>query len=52
MMKLFWAFNILLFILIGLMIVEHEKWKQRCEDAGGVPASSVCVNPAAVIEVD
>jgi hypothetical protein len=43
---------ILLTILMFYLIIMDTKWKQRCEDAGGVPASSVCVNPAAVIEVD
>ena len=32
---------------------EQSMWKDRCKDAGGIPAShSVCVNPGAVIEVE
>ena len=51
-MKFIFAFNFFLLALMFLMIFENEKLKQRCHDAGGVPAASVCINPAAVIEVD
>ena len=51
-MKFIFAFSFFLLALMFLLIVENERWKQRCHDAGGVPAASVCVNPSAVIEVD
>ena len=51
-MKYFFIFNTLLLAFMFYVIVEGVKWKQRCIDAGGIPAGAVCVNPAAIIEVD
>ena len=45
----------LLFFLLADVYVSFEEaaWRDRCRDAGGIPASHVvCVNPGAVIEVD
>lgn len=48
-----------LFTLIGMMLIlvvwssyEQITFHQKCEDAGGVRAASICINPAAVIEVN
>jgi hypothetical protein len=57
------AFDIvqLVITIIALMFLsliawsgyEEVAWQDRCKDAGGIPAKHmVCVNPAAVIEVD
>ena len=49
------VFLIVLLMYMTLVIYvgfENAQWKERCRDAGGIPASSVCVNPGAVIEVD
>ena len=51
-MKYFFFFNTLLLAFMLYLIVEGEIWRHRCVDAGGMPAGSVCVNPAAIIEVD
>lgn len=52
-------YMIMMFImLVCLSLVAYDgfdqaAWRDRCKSAGGVPAThSVCVNPAAVIEVD
>jgi hypothetical protein len=53
-MKAVWCLGTLTILttcLLGFLIFEHEQWKQRCIDAGGVPAGA-CINPASVIEVD
>ena len=47
-----------MFTLIGMMLIlvvwstyEQVKFNDLCKDAGGVRAASVCINPAAIIEV-
>mgnify|MGYP006286078005 CR=1 FL=1 len=35
---------------IGLMLMVGDR-VEKCEDAGGVFVSNVCVNPAAIIEL-
>lgn len=42
----------MMFVLITFSIYTDVKFDQKCEDAGGVRAASVCINPAAVIEVE
>ena len=51
-MKYFFIFNTLLLAFMFYLIVEGEMWKKRCVDAGGMAAGAVCVNPAAIIEVE
>jgi len=51
-MKWLWVTNALLLSLMFYLIYEDMQLKHKCRDAGGVPASSVCINPSAVIEVD
>ena len=48
-----------LFVMIVFLFLiawgefSESSWKDKCKDAGGFPASHyVCVNPAAVIEVN
>ncbi len=53
-MKIVWCLVILSVLttgVLGFLLFEHEQWKQRCEDAGGVPAGA-CINPASVIDLD
>ena len=43
----------LLFVLIGADVYSTYSNVKKCEDAGGVYASSTaCINPAAIIEVN
>lgn len=46
--------SLFMFLALNVWIgYEESAWKQRCKDAGGVPAKfMVCINPGAVIEVD
>jgi len=49
------VFLVLLFMYLSLVTYfgfQVASWKERCKDAGGIPASGVCINPGAVIEVD
>ena len=49
------VFLVLLFMYLSLVTYfgfQVASWKERCKDAGGIPASSVCINPGAVIEVN
>ena len=50
------VFMVLLLVFLSLEAyvgIEEALWRQRCKDAGGVPASHVvCINPGAVIEVE
>ena len=39
-------------VLVTYVGFTEAQWKERCRDAGGIPASSVCINPGSVIEVD
>ena len=50
----FFLMTALLIFMIGnvYIAVEDAAWRDRCKDAGGFPASGVCFNPGAVIEVD
>ena len=38
--------------LVAYFGFQVVSWKERCRDAGGIPASGVCINPGTVIEVD
>jgi hypothetical protein len=38
--------------LVTYVGFQEASWKERCKNAGGFPAASVCVNPGAVIEVN
>lgn len=42
----------MLFILMAWLIYGQVEFNVKCEDAGGIHASGVCINPAAVIEVN
>lgn len=49
----------ILFTLVGVLwasimwdVYEVAKLNQKCKDAGGIRAGSICVNPTAIIEVD
>ena len=42
-MKWIWVINTLLLSLMAYLIYEDIQLKHDCLDAGGVPASSVCV---------
>lgn len=50
------VFLTILFMLLCVIAYSsfvEDQWKDRCKDAGGIPASHmVCVNPGAIIEVD
>ena len=51
--KTFVGLLVLLFILIWLDIHNTVNHYEKCKDAGGVyVTTSVCINPAAVIEVN
>ena len=46
-------FALMFLSLIAWSGYEESAWSDRCKDTGGVPTKHfVCVNPAAVIEVD
>jgi hypothetical protein len=51
-MKYLFTIMFLLSAMMFYLIIVDVKWRQKCIDAGGVPSAGVCVNPAAVIEVD
>lgn len=50
------VFLMILFMFLCIVAYdgfEQSTWRDRCKDAGGIPASHmVCVNPGAVIEVE
>ena len=51
--KVFVGLMVMLFILVGSDIYITYNVVKKCEDAGGVYASSTaCINPAAIIEVN
>lgn len=51
--RIYFGFLFLLFLVIALIIYQDYTDNKKCEDAGGVYGGhGMCVNPAAVIEVD
>lgn len=51
--KIYFGWLFLLFLAIGLIAYQDYTENRKCEDAGGVYGGhGMCINPAAVIEVD
>ena len=51
--KIYFGLIFLLFLAIGLIAYQDYTENKKCEDAGGVYGGhGMCVNPAAIIEVD
>ena len=51
--KIYFGLLFLLFLAIALIVYRDYDESIKCEDAGGVYGGhGMCVNPAAVIEVD
>ena len=39
-------------VIIGAVVYFNYSQTKKCEEAGGVYAFNICVNPSAVIEMD
>ena len=46
------ALVFMLWALIGFTLYADVTFKHKCENAGGISADGVCINPAAIIEVE
>ena len=50
--KVFIAVMFMLWALLGFTIYADVTFRHKCESAGGEKAAGVCINPAAIIEVE
>lgn len=50
--RIFLGMGVLWIIVIILAVYIGVTNDQKCHDAGGIPVKGVCINPAAIIEVE